>query len=76
MSPELLNKAFSTKSTQCENSIESLMTPGFRRKTSYVAVSVVIDTQTHTHTHRTITVTLAHALRVKYALISQYALKS
>ena len=47
MLPELLNKVFSTKShnAYAENSIESLMTPGFRRKTRYVAVSVVTDTQ-------------------------------
>ena len=40
------------------------MTPEFRQKTRYVAVSMVTDTQTDRQTHRVTTVTLMHAPRV------------
>ena len=53
MLPELLNRAFSTKSHNAymyvENGIRSLMTPEFQRKARYVAVRVVIEADTHTH---------------------------
>ena len=74
MLPELLNRAFSTKSHNVymyiENGIGSLMTPEFQRKARYVAVRVVIEADTHTH--KTITVTLMHALTVNNSIIMVY----
>ena len=69
MSPELLNKAFSTKFKQCIYCVYDEKPNGTlfsTYKNRYVAASAETDahTQTHSLTHRTTTVTLVHAPRV------------